>query len=107
MSGRKRKPALGNGNPFGGAVDAILGPSAGPPAAPKPSGSRKVRVSFSLPLDLVERARNAAWWKAGPPDGLTLSAIVEAGLRRELGRLEKKNGGPFKAREGHLRPGRR
>jgi len=63
----------------------------------------KARFTFHLPEDLMERAKNAAFWSS---PRVTLASMAEAGLRAELERLEKKNGGPFKARERELVGGR-
>jgi hypothetical protein len=70
-----------------------------PPAA----RVQKSRFTFHLPEDLMERLKNAVFW-SGPR--VTLAGLAEAGLRAELERLEKKNGGPFKARERELVGGR-
>ena len=63
----------------------------------------KARFTFHLPEDLMERAKNAAFWSS---PRVTLASMAEAGLRAELDRLEKKNGGAFKARERELVGGR-
>jgi hypothetical protein len=51
--------------------------------------------------DILERVRNAAWWKR-----TTLAALAEEGLQQVLAKLERENGGPFEPREDELRPGR-
>lgn len=63
----------------------------------------KARFTFHLPEALMERAKNAAFWTS---PRVTLASMAEAGLRAELDRLEKKNGGPYKAREHELVGGR-
>ena len=68
-----------------------------------PERVQKARFTFHLPEDLMERAKNAAFWSS---PRVTLASMAEAGLRAELERLEKKNGGPFKARERELVGGR-
>ena len=62
---------------------------ASPPPAEKPAGPAKVRATYYVEAELVERARNAAVTLMGPPHFLTLSALVEAGVRSEVERLEK------------------
>ena len=57
-----------------------------PPGASSP---RKVRSTYYLPENLVEEARNAVLALAGPPLHLTLAALVETAVRRELERLRK------------------
>lgn len=61
----------------------------------------KDRYTLHLPVELMERAKNAAYWTPG----LTLAGLAEAGIRAELERIEKKHG-PFKARERELVGGR-
>lgn len=68
-----------------------------------PARVQKARFTFHLPEDLMERAKNAAFWSS---PRVTLASMAEAGLRAELDRLEKKNGGAFKARERELVGGR-
>jgi hypothetical protein len=76
-----------------------------PPAQPAPGHApapAKVRVSFRLPADLVETARDAVAHLAGTAEGTTLTALVERALRVELARLAitHHNGRPFPPREG-------
>ena len=71
---------LGVWNPLDGP------PSAAPQQAPAPVPVR-ARVSFRLPADLVETARDAVAHLAGTADRTTLTALVERALRVELARL--------------------
>lgn len=73
-----------------------------------PSQPRKIRATYHLPEDLVEGLRNAALHLAGPPEYLTLSALVENALRKELERMHEKHhkGKPFPQRPHNLRGGR-
>jgi hypothetical protein len=61
------------------------------PRQPKPPAprDRKVRATFHVPAALVDEARSAVIALAGPPLRLTLAALVETALRRELERLRK------------------
>ena len=68
---------------------------------PLPRREEKDRYTLHLPVDLMERAKNAAYWTPG----LTLARLAEEGIRDELERLEKAYG-PFKARERELVGGR-
>jgi hypothetical protein len=68
-----------------------------------PKRVKKARFTFHLPEDLMERAKNAAYWSS---PRVTLASMAEAGLRAELERMEKKNGGAFKGRERELVGGR-
>lgn len=102
-------------------LDAITGGGgeASPPPKPTPkkasgkkapepktaSGSdegKPYRTTVMLPHELAERAKGAAYWTPG----LSLSAIIAEGVRREVERLEKANGGPFDSAEGPLKRGR-
>jgi len=71
----------------------------GPPA-PEPVLA-KARVSFRLPADLVEAARDAVAHLAGTADGTTLTALAERALRFELARLAitHNHGRPFPPRD--------
>jgi hypothetical protein len=70
-------------------------------APPKIKNTEKSRYTLHLPVELMERAKNAAYWTPG----LTLGGLAEAGIRANLERIEKKHG-PFKARESELVGGR-
>jgi hypothetical protein len=82
----------------------IWNPLDGPPAAtpePPPPAPAKARVSFRLPADLVETARDAVAHLAGTTDRTTLTALTERALRVELARLAitHNNGQPFAPRD--------
>jgi hypothetical protein len=75
-----------------------------PPAAPEPAPApvpAKARVSFRLPADLVETARDAVAHLAGTSERITLTALTERALRVELARLAitHNHGRPFPPRE--------
>jgi len=74
----------------------------------RPSGPKKVRATFHLPTDIFEQCRDAVVHLSGPPTRLTLAALAETALRRELKRLRSRHnkGNPFPARSGELRGGR-
>jgi hypothetical protein len=74
-------------------------PEVAPPEAEQ--NVRKERYTLNLPADLIEAAKNAAWFVRRP-----LTTIAENGIRAELARLEKENGKPFPTRPGNLTPGR-
>jgi hypothetical protein len=70
----------------------VWNPLDGPPAPrpapdPAPPPPPKARVSFRLPADLVETARDAVAHLAGTADQTTLTALTERALRVELARL--------------------
>lgn len=79
-----------------------------PEPEPEKPASQKTRATFHLPAELVDEARDAVIALAGPPEHLTLAALVERALRVELERLKRKhNGGaPFQMFKRKLKGGR-
>jgi hypothetical protein len=88
---------LGVWNPLDGPPPAQ--PAPGP--APAPPARARTRVSFRLPADLVETARDAVAHLAGTADQTTLTALTERALRVELARLAitHNHGQPFPPRD--------
>lgn len=75
------------------------------PARPSKAGTRqsgRVRLTVSLPVDLVDRVRDAVYWS---PD-LKLAWLIAQSLRASLADLEKSRQGPFPKRIMALRAGR-
>ncbi len=68
----------------------------------------KVRATLYLPRDILDEARNAAVFLAGPPARLTLTKLAENALRAELERLKERynEGKDFPARDEELKGGR-
>ena len=62
----------------------------------------KERLTVHLPLEVIDRAKNAVFWSPG----LTLAGLAEAAFVKALEKLEKENGGPFPARRAELKGGR-
>ena len=88
----------------GGRHLGVWNPLDGPPAAapePPPPVPAKARMSFRLPADLVETARDAVAHLAGSADRTTLTALTERALRVELARLAitHNHGQPFPPRD--------
>jgi hypothetical protein len=83
-------------NPLDAVIPVKEVPTAQPPKA------RKERVTFHLPVDLIERARNAVFWTPG----LTLAELAEEAVREALDQLEKRRGEPFPPRKRALKTGR-
>jgi hypothetical protein len=79
----------------------------GRPAAPRPSRPPKIRATFQLPQDVLERARDAVVALAST-EQLTLAELVQRAIERELDRLQREHnaGQPFAHRRRDLRPGR-
>jgi hypothetical protein len=77
-------------------------PPPAPPVPAPPPVPAKVRVSFRLPADLVETARDAVAHLAGTADRTNLTALTERALRVELARLAitHNHGQPFPPRDG-------
>lgn len=111
----KRRATIGN-DPLEAYVPGKRGArdaeaeSARPPAkaSAKAGGGSKVRATFHVSSNLLEEARNAVVYLAGPPTRLTLADLAESALKRELERLKKahNSGKDFPARNGELKGGR-
>jgi len=72
-------------------------------AAPRGPGNGKAVFSIRLAPALLDKARNACFFTPG----LTLAALTEAALTRELARMEAERGGPFENRTADIPRGRR
>lgn len=86
-------------------LDAVVPePPAGPaPPTPAPAASvGKERLTVHLPVELIERVKNAVYWTPG----LTLARLAEEALRQALADLEAARGAPFPPRERPLTVGR-
>ena len=62
----------------------------------------KQRFTAKLPIEIIERARNAVYWTPG----LTLAQLVANSLSHALDDLEAQRGEPFPPRQHELSPGR-
>jgi hypothetical protein len=96
------KRAMGE-NPLDALLTGKKKNAPAPPPAEEP-GSTKAKTSFNLPEDVVELARDAAWWAR-----LSLAELAEEALRREVARLAKREGhtgGVFPKRKAPLKAGR-
>ena len=84
-----------------GVWNPLDGPPPAAPEPPPPPAPAKARVSFRLPADLVETARDAVAHLAGTADRTTLTALTERALRVELARLAitHNDGRPFPPRD--------
>lgn len=69
-------------------------------AAPAP-GQSFVKITVNLPPDVADLVRNAAYWEQ-----VSVAAIVAAGIKAEVKRLEKRRGKAFLKRRGPVKPGR-
>jgi hypothetical protein len=66
------------------------------------SQPRMVRLTVSLPGDLVDRLRNAVYWSPS----LKLAWLIAQSLRTSLTEMESLQQGPFPQRKNPLRVGR-
>ena len=72
------------------------------PAPEEPRRVRKERLTVHLPVELIERVKNAVYWTPG----LTLAALAEEGLRTLVAQMEDERKAPFPQREAELKGGR-
>jgi hypothetical protein len=63
---------------------------------------KRQRMTVSLPAELVERIRDAAYWSPGA----TMAGLITEALEGLLKQRELENGRPFAPRLGALKPGR-
>ena len=78
--------------------EPISKPTTAPQAVKKPASEK---ISTLYPVELIERARDAAYW-----DRDTLAGIIVQALSDALDRKEKERGEPYPPRKGELRSGR-
>ncbi len=63
---------------------------------------KRQRMTVSLPTELLERMRDAAYWTSGT----TMAGLISSAIEELLHNLESQNGGPFSPRLQDLKPGR-
>lgn len=62
----------------------------------------KMRITFYISKDIVENAKNAAYWTPG----MTLSSLAERALTNYIDDMEDERKAPFMPRESELAKGR-
>ncbi len=62
----------------------------------------KMRITFYISKDVVESAKNAAYWTPG----MTLSSLAEQALNHYITAMEDQREAPFLPRENDLTKGR-
>jgi hypothetical protein len=73
-----------------------------PPALPQPVAKPQMeKITTPYPVELIERARNAAYW-----DRTTLASILVEALAAALDCMEQGRGEPYPPRASELRGGR-
>ena len=85
-------------------LDAVI-PQNPQTSGPPVSTSHKIakeRLTVHLPVDLIDRVKNAVYWTPG----LTLAGLAEAGFREAVDEMEGQRGEAFPARNGELKGGR-
>ena len=91
---------------IGDTLDAVLprAPFRATVAVAEPEAAKKAkeRMTFHLPVEVIERAKNAVYWTPG----LTLADMAAQALTDAVDRLEKKKGEPFPRRKAELKGGR-
>nr|BAL59202.1 hypothetical conserved protein [Candidatus Acetothermum autotrophicum] len=70
--------------------------------AKSPTRVVKERLTVHLPVDLIDRIKNAVYWTPG----LTLARLAEEALTAAVARLERERGEPFPPRRSELTGGR-
>ena len=70
-------------------------PKTAPETKTESPKAHKERLTVHLPLEVIDRAKNAVYWTPG----LTLAGLAEGAFLEAVERLEKKNGGPFQSRK--------
>ena len=68
----------------------------------KPQRVIKERLTIHLPVDLIDRIKNAVYWTPG----LTLAELGEKAFTEILRKMEKERGEPFPPRKSELKGGR-
>lgn len=68
----------------------------------RPSRLVKERLTVHLPVDLIDRVKNAVYWTPG----LTLASLAEEALAAAVEKLERQRGEPFPPRKAELKGGR-
>lgn len=90
-------------NPLDAVVPDPLVASKTRQRGPAPAGRvEKERLTVHVPVDLIDRVKNAAYWTPG----LTLAGLAEEALKKAVGVLEKERGGPYPPRREELKGGR-
>jgi hypothetical protein len=72
------------------------------PESKPPKKVIKERLTVHLPVELIERIKNAVYWTPG----LTLAGLAEEAFTAAVERLERERGGPFPPRRAELKGGR-
>jgi hypothetical protein len=66
----------------------------------KDTPKRKAKITVTLPVNLIDRLRNAVYWTPS----ITIASLAETSLESKLRKLEKAK--RFRKRRGKIRVGR-
>lgn len=73
-----------------------------PPEAPPVRKAVAEKVTIPIPVELIERARDAVYWEPG----VTLAGLVVRAVAEALDRMERERGAPYPPRTDRIRSGR-
>lgn len=83
-------------------LDAVIPTHREEKKSASPSKAMKERLTVHLPVDLIDRIKNAVYWTPG----LTLAGLAEEALTAAVEKLERQRGEPFPPRKAELKGGR-
>jgi hypothetical protein len=84
-------------------LDAVVPPRVAAVAEPAEEPKQaKERMTFHLPVEVMDRAKNAVYWTPG----LTLADLAAQALTDAVDRMEKKRKEAFPPRKAELKGGR-
>lgn len=83
-------------------LDTVIPRAPSEAAVAEPEAPKKERMTFHLPVEVMDRAKNAVYWTPG----LTLADLAAQALTDTVDRMEKKKGEPFPPRKAELKGGR-
>lgn len=89
-------------NPLDAVVPRVASRAAVAEAPAEEPRQAKERMTFHLPVEVMDRAKNAVYWTPG----LTLAELATEALTEAVDRLEKKRKEAFPPRKAELRGGR-
>jgi hypothetical protein len=97
----KPKPSTISRDPYAFIGTPAASPAERKVAEPPPRKPATEKITTPYPVELIERARDAAYW-----DRTTLTGIMVQALAEALNRMEKGRGEPYPPRHSPLRGGR-
>jgi hypothetical protein len=83
-------------------LDTVIPRAPSEAAVAEPEAPKKERMTFHLPVEVMDRAKNAVYWTPG----LTLAELASQALTEAVDRMEKKRKEAFPPRKAELKGGR-